>query len=314
MSPAQTQVMSETATPRSGWRRAGRLAWLIGPPTVVVLLLAYVGVSRGESLSDAISSVPPWAIAGAVIAHVLTLVLRTEAWRIVLRAAGARLDSRSLHAANAGAFLAGTVQGQAAMPARIALIRRYGGREAPEVSQIALADAPIFMFEVCTSALLATVASSAVGVIPIWVPWAMLAAALVVLAVLRAVYGRFRNHRLAAGLGVLANGELRTRLALIVGAFTGMALLRTWIVLAAFGLPSDPASVCLVLFSMGTVGLLPIGVGTGPAATVAALGATNLAAATAAGMVVSTATVVAVLVYAGAFWALRSRIPAAVPA
>jgi hypothetical protein len=31
-------------------------------------------------------------------------------------------------------------------------------------------------------------------------------------------------------------------------------------------------------------------------------------------MVVSTATVLAVVIYAGAFWALRSRIPAAVPA
>ena len=61
------------------------------------------------------------------------------------------------------------------------------------------------------------------------------------------------------------------------------------------------------------MGLLPIGVGTGPAATVAALGATNLAAATAAGMVVSTATVLAVLFYAGAFWALRTRIPGGDP-
>jgi hypothetical protein len=31
-------------------------------------------------------------------------------------------------------------------------------------------------------------------------------------------------------------------------------------------------------------------------------------------MVVSTATVLAVLVYAGAFWAFRTRIPAPVPA
>jgi hypothetical protein len=294
-------------------RRARRAASALGPGAVI-LLLGFILATHGASVLDAIVSVPPWAIAGATMAHVLTLVLRTEAWRVVLRAAGARLDSRCLHAANAGAFLAGTVQGQAAMPARIALIRRLGGREAPGVSQIALADAPIFMFEVCTSALLAVVASTAVGVIPVWVPWAMLAGALAVLVVLRVVYGRFRNHRLAAGLGVLADGELRTKLALIVGAFTGMAMLRTWIVLAAFGLPSDPASVCLVLFSMGTVGLLPIGVGTGPAATVAALGATNLAAATAAGMVVSTATVLAVLVYAGAFWALRTRIPAGVPA
>jgi hypothetical protein len=147
-------------------------------------------------------------------------------------------------------------------------------------------------------------------VIPAWAPWAMLGGAVAVLAALRLVYGRLRSRRLAAGLGVLASPDLRIRLAIVVAAFTGMAALRTWIVLVGFGLPSDPAHVCLVLFTMGAVGLLPIGIGTGPAATVAALGTTNLAVATAAGLVVSSATVLAVLIYAGATWvAWRVRLP-----
>ena len=278
---------------------------------MVLALLGYVGATRGESVLEAISSVPPWAIAGAVLAHLLTLTLRTEAWRIVLSGTGAgEIEQRAVHAANAGAFLAGTVQGQAAMPARIALLRRYGGRESPEVSQIALADAPIVLYEVCTSALLAAVGSAAFGVIPIWVPWALLAGALGTLITLRLLHARLRDSRLVAGLGVLADPALRSRLAIVVVAFTSMALLRTWIVLAGFGLPSDPAHVCLVLFTMGAVGLLPIGVGTGPAATVAALGTTDLAAATAAGMVVSAATVLAVLLYALACWSIGSRRPA----
>jgi hypothetical protein len=259
----------------------------------------------------AIRAVPAWAIAGAVMAHLMTLTLRTEAWRTVLRGSGAEgLDSGALHAANAGAFLAGTVQGQAAMPTRIALLRRYGGKQSPAVSQIALADAPIVLFEVCTTAVLAVVGSTAVGIVPMWAPWAMLAGAVTALAALRLLYGRYRDHRLAAGLGVLARPDLRSRLAIVIGAFTLMALLRTWIVLAGFGLPADPAHVCLVLCTMGAVGLLPIGVGTGPAATVAALGGTNLAAATAAGMVVSTATVLAVLIYAGVCWCWRAVVPA----
>jgi hypothetical protein len=92
-----------------------------------------------------------------------------------------------------------------------------------------------------------------------------------------------------------------------------VAMLRTWIVLLGFGLPSDPAAVALVLFSMGAIGLLPIGVGTGPTATVAALGTTNLAAAAAAGTVVSAATVLAVLLYAGICWALGARFTEARP-
>jgi hypothetical protein len=284
-------------------------------PAAVVALVGWIGVTRGPEVLAAIAACPPWVIAGATVAHLLTLALRTEAWRTVLRGAGAtRLDLGALHAANAGAFLAGTVQGHAAMPARIALLKRYGGKDSPDVAQIALGDAPIFMFEVCTTALLAAVASTAVPAIPDWVPWAMLAGAIAVIAALRLAYGRTRHRRVAAGLGVLAHHELRARLALAVGAFTVMALLRTWIVLIGFGLPADPAHVCLVLFSMGTIGLLPIGVGTGPASTVAALGTTDLAAAAAAGMVVSAATVLAVLIYAGACWAWRARVPEPAPA
>jgi hypothetical protein len=62
----------------------------------------------------------------AVGAHLFTLALRTEAWSTVLRAAaGQRLEPRTVHAANAGAFLAGTLQGQAAIPTRAALLRRF---------------------------------------------------------------------------------------------------------------------------------------------------------------------------------------------
>ena len=96
------------------------------------------------------------------------------------------------------------------MPARIALLRRMGGQDAPDVAQIALADAPIFMFEVCTSALLAAVASTAVGGIPAWVPWAMLGGALAILAGLRLAYGRLRHRSFAAGLGVLARPTFAT--------------------------------------------------------------------------------------------------------
>jgi hypothetical protein len=288
-----------------GATRFIRVAW----PVAVVLLVAWIAVTRGPEVLAAMAGCPPWVLVGATLAHAFTLALRTEAWRTVLRGTGAEeLEHRVLHSANAGAFLAGTVQGSAALATRIVLIRRLGGDRAPSVSQITLADAPILMLEVCTSALLAAVASTTVPAIPAWVPWAIFAAAIAGLGGMRHAYGRFQHRRSAAGLAVLASPRLRTRLTIVVLAFTGMALVRTWIVLAGFGLPSDPADVCLVLFSMGVIGLLPIGVGTGPTATVAALGATDLAAATAAGMVVSAATVLAVLLYALACWSIGARL------
>jgi hypothetical protein len=282
-------------------------------PAGALAMVAYLFLTKGSQLLAALVAVPPVVLVGAVAAHLLTLVLRTEAWRTVLgAAAGRRLAPRAVHAANAGAFLAGTVQGQAAMPTRVALLRRFAGADAPAVSKIALGDAPIVLFEVCGSAVLAAIGSTAVGMIPGWAPWALLGGALAILVSLRALYGRFRHRDIAAGLGVLADPGARNRLAAIVAGFTAMAFLRTLIVMAGFGLPTDPAHVCLVLVTMGAVGLLPLGVGTGPASMVAALGTTNLVTATAAGTVVSAATVVAVVLYAGAVWAWRrlaSRMP-----
>ena len=287
---------------RTGWPLRMMLSTLV--PGGALGMVVYLIATRGSSFLAAFGAVPPWVVAAAVGAHLLTLALRTEGWRTVLRAAGGeQLDARAVHAANAGAFLAGTLQGQAAIPTRVALLRRFGTTESPTVAQIALCDAPIVMFELCGSAVLAALGSTAVGTIPAWTPWALLGGSLAILALLRLLYDRFRGRQITAGLGVLADPRLRSRLALVVAAFTAMAFLRTLIVMGGFGLPTDPAHVCLVLFTMGALGLLPLGVGTGPAAMVTALGATSLVTATAAGMVVSAATVIAVLIYAGAVWA-----------
>ncbi|MBS1679617.1 MAG: hypothetical protein JST08_19775 [Actinobacteria bacterium] len=305
---------------RTATRPVLRRAFSALVPVGAVGLVGYLIATRGAALGAALVAVPPWVFAAAIAAHLLTLVLRTEAWRTVLRAAGGgSVGAQEVHAANAGAFLAGTLQGQAALPTRVALLRRFAGEDCPAVARIALGDAPIVLFEVCASAVLAAIGSTAVGLIPGWAPWAMLGGALTVLALLRVLHDRFEDHRLAAGLGVLADPRLRNRLALIVAGFTAMAFLRTLIVMAGFDLPTDPAHVCLVLFTMGAVGLLPLGVGTGPASMVAALGgSTTIVTATAAGMVVSAATVLAVLIYAGAVWivgfALRAGTRAPAPA
>jgi hypothetical protein len=257
----------------------------------------------------ALASCPPWALAAATLAHALTLLIRTEAWRTVLGAAGGdRLDSRVLHAANSGSFLIGTVQSHAALPTRIALLRRLGGDAAPEISQVALADAPILLLEVCTSALLAAVAATATPAIPSWAPAVLMGGALAALAALRLARNRLRHRPLAHGLAVLAEPGARNRLIGLVLALTGAALMRTWVVLLGFGLPAGPADAALLLFSMGAIGLLPLGaVGTAPTATVAAMGATDLTSAAAAGMVIGTSTVLAVLLYAGACWTWGAR-------
>src|SRR5918994_3801046 len=116
----------------SRWGRARRAASAIGPGLVVALVIGWICATRGGEIFAALAACPGWVIAGATSAHLLTLALRTEAWRTVLAAAGGRgLTSKTLHAANSGAFLAGTVQGRATKPMRIGLLRRLGGRNCP---------------------------------------------------------------------------------------------------------------------------------------------------------------------------------------
>jgi hypothetical protein len=191
------------------------------------------------------------------------------------------------------------------------MLRRLGGGDAPAVSQVALADAPIFLMEVCTSALLAAVAATAVPAIPAWAPFVLVGGALAALTALRVAHHRFGHRSICRGLAVLADPGARNRLIGLVLALTAAALLRTWLVLLGFGLPTDPADVALLLFSMGAIGLLPLGaVGTAPTATVAAMGATDLTSAAAAGLVIGTSTVLAALIYAGACWTWSSAAPA----
>ncbi|MGA8219326.1 MAG: hypothetical protein WB771_12225 [Solirubrobacterales bacterium] len=296
-------------------RRARGVISALSPGLVAAPLIGWILATRGDEVVAAISACPPWVIVGATLAHALTLVLRTEAWRTVLTAGGGpRLESGVLHTANAGSFLVGTVQSHAALPARVTLVRRLGGRDAPEVSRIALADAPILMLEVCTSALLAGLAATAVPSIPAWAPVAMMLGAVAILWALRLAHLRFRHRPLAAGLAVLADPGPAVRLIAIVLAFTFAALARTWVVLIGFGLPSGPTDVALLLFSMGAIGLLPLSaLGTAPTAAVAAMGTTDLAGATAAGLVIGTSTVLAVLLYAGACWTWGARLAEQAP-
>jgi hypothetical protein len=93
------------------------MASAIEPGAAVILLIGWTCISRGGEILAALAAWPIWVLGEAVTAHLLTLAVRTEAWRTVLAGAGGEeLDSRALHAANAGAFLAGTVGSAAHSP------------------------------------------------------------------------------------------------------------------------------------------------------------------------------------------------------
>jgi hypothetical protein len=261
----------------------------IGGVVAALGALAWLCLSRGGELAPALRAVPLSAFVLVTALHGLTLVARSEAWRLSLAAVEDRVPPRSaVHGANAGAFLIGAVDSHGALPVRVVLLRRLAPATAPRPVQIAVADIPIFLLEVCTTALMLALAT-ALG------PLLLVGALLVVLA------GRRFCGRLT-GLAVLADRRRRAGLATWVGAITALALVRTAVALHAAGLEAGVADVALTCATMGALGLLPLGPSAAPAATMASAG--SGAGALAAGLVVAAGALVAVAGYALAVLAL----------
>lgn len=282
--------------------------------TVIALaalaIVCAVCVANAGDAGRAFATVPLWAALAAVGLHVLTLVLRSEAWRLTLASAGAEdLSRRAVHVANAAAFVAGAVQSQAALPARVALLRRLAGDRAPRPGQIAVSDVPIFVLELCATAL-ALGAGVLAGRGAWWVAAAAVAFAAVVLVAARLAPERCARRPIVRGLAVLADRRRRGPLVALVAAIVALTLGRIALVLTVCGLPHGLGEVAWVFAAMGVFGLLPVGPGATPGATLAALGTASVGAAVAAGLVLAASSIAAVLVYA-LLVALEPRLPAA---
>jgi hypothetical protein len=254
-------------------------------------VLVALCVARREDLLDVAAAVPPAALVGLAALHLLGLVARSEAWRLSLAAVAGRPPPRTVvHAANAAAFVAGSLQPHAALPARAALLRRLAPREAPPPGHVVVADLPIFLLEVAGAAVLLAVTGAW------WAPPAALAALLVA----RAVAGRGATR----GLAVLADVRRRAALAGLVGCVVACGLARVWVVLAVANLDASPAAAAAAFAALGVFGLLPLG----PSAPAGALlVVSGGAGALAAGLALSATSIAAVLVYAAALALVRDR-------
>ncbi len=270
-------------------------------------LLAAVCITRRHDLERALDAVPPGAFAVLVVLHVLTLVCRSEAWRLTLHAVdGVWLARDAVHGANAAAFLAGSLESHTAMPARIALLGRLTSR-APRPGQIAVADVPIFLLEVCGTAILLAACAAAAG------PWPWWSAPLALVIAAGALWGgrvclsRYGERApITRGLAVLADRRLRLVLVGVVSAITLLGAARVLVALWACGLGHGAGDVAIVFAALGFFGLLPLGPSASPGATLAVAGGAGVGAALAAGLCISASSIAAVLVYALAVGGLHA--------
>jgi uncharacterized membrane protein YbhN (UPF0104 family) len=280
-----------------------RIALSLLGALVVTGMLAFVLAGRAGQFSAALRTAPTSLLALAVVLQIVALLARSEAWNICVRAAGGTAPRRVLFRAAAVGYVASVLNGSFGMAARIASLRRAAPRTTPRVPALMAAEVPIITVELALVAIFSFTLIAPLGV-PWWVPVIVVAVTAAVVAGLLRVSGRHRTG-LWAGLAILriqSRGRLVTFAVLAVCA----QVARNWLMLRAIGVNVSIFDAMALLIVMFTVGQLPIGPSTGPAAAVLILGVHGVAATAAAGVLLTVTGIVGSLCYAA--WAMTDRI------
>jgi len=280
-----------------------RIAVSVGGAVAVAALLVYALAGRGSQFSAALRTAPLTLVGLSVLLQIGALLTRTEAWAICVRAAGSTVSRRVLFRSAAFGCVASIVNGSVGMAVRIASVRRAAPLTTPRAPALVAAEVPIITVELALVALFSFTLVAPLGV-PLWVPAIIVMLMVGLVALLRRVSDRHRTG-LGAGLAVL---RMQSRGRLITFALLAVCaqVLRNWLMLHAIGVHVSIFDSMALLIVMFTVGQLPIGPSTGPAATVLILGAHGVAAAAAAGVLVTLTGIIGSLIFAA--WAATDSI------
>jgi hypothetical protein len=249
------------------------------------LALAVLLVGRWDELETGVTGAPLAIAVVAVSLQVLALVARSEAWHVCVRACGATVSRRALYRASSMGFVGGLLHTQLGTAARIAALRRSAPEESPRVPALIGAELPILIVEGGAAALTSFTLVGPLG-LPWWAPLlclAAVAAAGAALGSLAATGARW----LRAGLAVMRTLDGRTRLVgfVLIAIFAQIA--RNWLLLHAVGVDASVFDAIAVLIAVVTLGQLPFGLSVGAAASVLILGPEGVAAAAAAGVLLT---------------------------
>jgi uncharacterized membrane protein YbhN (UPF0104 family) len=247
---------------------------------------------------------PWWMLTSAAALQTLSLLSRSEAWNVCVRAAGGTVGRRQLYRAAAAGYLGNTVNGELGFALRIASLRRVAPRETPKALVLAATEVPIVLLEVGLGTLTSFTLVAPLG-LPWWTPIAGFCAVLGVVAALARLARRHPSgwwH----GLAALSEGRTRSRVALFVVLAVSAQIARNWLMLHAVGVQASVFDATAVLIAVAVLGALPVGPGVGAGAMVLILGGGGVAGVSAAGVLLTATGALGALSYAA--WALGDRL------
>jgi uncharacterized membrane protein YbhN (UPF0104 family) len=266
-----------------GRRRRGLITVVGSVATAAVLLFVLSG--RRDEFEEALSRASAWVLAVTTLLQIVALVARSEAWHLSIEAAGGTVERRVLYRASSMGVLGSVINGQLGVAARIAALRRSSPEVSPQVPTLIAAEFPILAVE----AMLAAVASvTLVG--PLGLPWWFPIVALAVFGVASAGLRHLalrEGRELWRGLNVLRKLRGGSRVVAFVLVAVFAQIFRNWVLLDAVGVSASLFDATAVLIAVVTLGQLPVGPSVGAAAAVIILGSHGVAAAAAAGVLLT---------------------------
>jgi hypothetical protein len=287
----------------TGWAGAHRKL-VTGAGTVATLGgLAVVLAGRWGRLAGAAVGASGWLLGAAVVLHIASLVARSEAWSVSVRAAGGTVARRRLYRAASVGYVGNIINGELGFALRIASLRRSAPAEVPKVVTLAATEVPLIIVEVTLATLTSFTLVGPLG-LAWWAPLVAFVAMVGVTVALRSLVRR-QTAGWRRGLSVLGDGAACTRMAAFVGLAVCGQVVRNWLMLQASGIHASIFDATAVLIAVAVLGVLPVGPSVGAAAAVLILGAEGVAGVSAAGVMLTATGTAGALAYAA--WAYADR-------
>jgi uncharacterized membrane protein YbhN (UPF0104 family) len=200
--------------------------------------------------------------------------------------------------------LGSVINGQLGVAARIAALRHSSPAVSPQVPTLIAAEFPILAVEAMLAALASFTLVGPLG-LPWWLPIVGLAVIATASAGLRQLALR-KARELWKGLAVLRSFRGGSRVIGFVLVAVFAQIFRNWLLLHAVGVDASFFDAIAVLIAVVTLGQLPVGPSVGAVAAVLILGSDGVAAAAAAGVLMTLTGTIGGMCFAG--WAGADRL------
>jgi hypothetical protein len=292
-----------------GRRRRTRIA--IAGSLAAAGLLVLVLAGRRHEFATALSSAALPILGITVLLQIVALLSRSEAWHLSIEAAGGTVARRVLFRASSVGVLGSVLNSELGAAARIAALRHSSPEVTPQVPTLIAAEFPILAVEATLAALASFTLVGPLG-LPWWLPVILVAVVGAASAGLRQL-GLRKGRQLWSGLLVLRQLNHGSRLVAFVLLAVFAQIFRNWMMLHAVGVDASVFDATAVLIAVVTLSQLPLGPSVGAGAAVLILGHDGVAAAAAAGLlltVTGTAGGLCFVAWGGAdhLWVHRRRV------